>query len=146
MWENLDIIDIFATDHAPHTLIERFGASQPPLSPPPGMPGVETMLPLLLTAVHAGRLTLDDVIARCVTNPCRIYGLPEQPDTWVEVDVDAEYRLSDAAMKTRVQWTPFAGMTVRGRVERVTLRGEIVFVRDKLVARPGNGRVLFARI
>ena len=58
LWENLDIIDIFATDHAPHTLIEKgVGASEPPLSPPPGVPGVETMLPLLLTAVHAGRLT-----------------------------------------------------------------------------------------
>ena len=60
--------------------------------------------------------------------------------------MDAEYELSDAAMKTRVQWTPFAGMTMRGRVERVTLRGEIVFVHDEVLAKPGSGRVLFARI
>ena len=47
-------------------------------NPPPGFPGLETMLPLLLTAVRDGRLTLDDVILRLHTNPRRIFGLPEQ--------------------------------------------------------------------
>ena len=55
------------------------------LSPPPGVPGVEAMLPLL-TAVHDGRLALDDVLQRCYANPRRIYGVAEQLETWVEVD------------------------------------------------------------
>ena len=139
LWENMDVIDIFATDHAPHTLAEKALET-----PPPGVPGVETMLPLLLTAVRDDRLTLDDVIARCHTNPQRIYGLPAQPDTWVDVDVDTPFTLRDDAMLTRVGWTPFAGMSVVGRVQRVTLRGQTVFADGAVMAEPGSGRVLFA--
>jgi carbamoyl-phosphate synthase/aspartate carbamoyltransferase/dihydroorotase len=149
LWEHLPYVDIFATDHAPHTLAEKgFGPGGAPVepapaNPPPGVPGVETLLPLLLTAVHAGRLTLDDVLARCVTNPRRIYGLPSQPDTSIAVDVDAPYTLEDSGMRTRVGWTPFAGMPVYSRVEQVVLRGEVVFDGGALLAAPGSGRVLF---
>src|SRR4030043_2014333 len=85
LWANLDVIDVFATDHAPHTLEEKDGEN-----PPPGFPGLETALPLLLTAVHEGRLTIDDILSRMVTNPRRIFHLPEQPETWVEVNFDEE--------------------------------------------------------
>ena len=64
LWENLDVIDVFATDHAPHTKEEKRGDGAPP-----GFPGLETMLPLLLTAVAEGRLTLDDVKTRLHDNP-----------------------------------------------------------------------------
>ena len=98
---------------------------------------------MLLSAVHAGRLTLDDILARCDANPRRIYGLPVQPETWVEVDVDAVVTLRASAMHTRVGWTPFAGMAVRGRVERVVLRGDEVYQGGQVLAAPGSGRVLF---
>ena len=147
LWENLEVIDIFATDHAPHTLAEKGMAGDVPLSsaeaPMPGVPGVETMLPLLLTAVDAGRLELSDLIARCVENPRRIYGLPEPPRTWVEVDTDTVYELSDRRMRTRCGWTPFAGRRVVGRVEKVVLRGAPVFDGERVLAAPGSGRVLF---
>jgi dihydroorotase len=139
LWENLAYIDLFATDHAPHTLQEK----QSKESAPPGVPGVETMLPLLLTAVHEERLTLEDVLERCAFAPRRIYGIVEPEDSYIEVDVDAEFTLSDEAMLTRVQWTPFAGKHVRGRVERVVLRGNEVFAGGQLLAAPGSGRVLF---
>ena len=154
LWENLDTIDIFATDHAPHTFSEKgmrspgdveekgepAGSTQSPL---PGVPGVETMLPLLLTAVDAGQLDLDDLLLRCVENPRRIYGLAEQEQTWVEVDLDKAYELHDAGMRTRCGWTPFAGRTVKGRVDKVVLRGETVFNGERVLATPGSGRVLF---
>lgn len=147
LWENLDVIDIFATDHAPHTLSEKGMAEdlqpsfdQPPL---PGVPGVETMLPLLLTAVDAGRLELDDLLLRCVENPRRIYALPDQPQTWVEVDADAVHTLSDETTRARCGWTPFAGRQVKGRVEKVVLRGETVFDGEQVLVAPGSGRVLF---
>ena len=54
LWENMKYIDSFATDHAPHTLEEKNSEKAPP-----GFPGLETMLPLMLTAVNEGRLTLD---------------------------------------------------------------------------------------
>lgn len=139
LWQHLEIVDIFATDHAPHTLAEKAGQT-----PPPGVPGVETMLPLLLTAVQAGRLEVADITLRCATNPALIYGLPAQPETWVEVDAEARYTLEDAAMQTRVRWTPFAGREVFGRVERVVLRGAPVYEHGRLLASPGSGRVLFS--
>lgn len=154
LWENLDVIDIFATDHAPHTFSEKGMQLQGETeekgdsgvntdAPLPGVPGVETMLPLLLTAVADGRLELDDLLLRCVENPRRIYGLAEQPQTWVEVDVDKVYELDDAGMRTRCGWTPFAGRQVKGRVEKVVLRGKTVFDGERVLAPPGSGRVLF---
>ena len=89
---------------------------------------------------------MDDILARCVDNPRRIYGLPSQADTWVEVDVDAAYVLRNEEMKTRVGWTPFAGRTVHGRIERVVLRGATVFADGHVTAPPGSGRVLFQDI
>lgn len=138
MWENLAVVDIFATDHAPHTLAEKAQAT-----PPPGVPGVETMLPLLLTAVHDGRLALDDILLRCVENPRRIYGLPAQPDTFVDVDVDARFALDDAGQRTKAGWTPFAGRPVFGRVAQVTLRGRQVYDGERILAEPGSGQLLF---
>ncbi|NOX61223.1 MAG: amidohydrolase family protein, partial [Chloroflexi bacterium] len=81
LWDNLDIIDCIATDHAPHTIEEKLSDN-----PPPGVPGLETALPLMLLAVHEGRLSLDDLIAKMHFNPARIYHLPPQPDTYIEVD------------------------------------------------------------
>ncbi len=144
LWENLDVVDIFATDHAPHTLVEKgVGVDPAPPAPPPGVPGVETMLPLLLTAVHSGLLDLDDIVERCFAAPRRIYGLPEQPDTWVEVDIDANYELANDGLKTKVGWSPFAGQRLYGRVERVVLRGVTVYAGGTVLTEPGSGRVLF---
>ena len=134
LWENLDVIDCFATDHAPHLLSEKDSET-----PPPGFPGIETMLPLLLTAVHEGRLTLEDVISRLHTRPAAIFGLPEQPDTWIEVDTDDVYEVRAAEHQTRCAWTPFEGWKVRGRVRRVVLRGSDAFRDGKVLALPGTG-------
>jgi carbamoyl-phosphate synthase/aspartate carbamoyltransferase/dihydroorotase len=142
LWENMAYIDIIATDHAPHTIQEKQNKDA---APPPGVPGVETMLPLLLTAVHEERLTLDDVVERCSHAPRRIYGIPEPENSLIEVDVDAEYVLENQLMRTKVGWTSFAGKTVRGRVNRVVLRGEDVFRDGQLLAEAGSGKILFAR-
>lgn len=65
---------------APHSAEEKISEK-----PPPGYPGLETMLPLLLTAVSEGRLTIDDIIKRLYENPRKIFSLPAQEDTYVEV-------------------------------------------------------------
>jgi carbamoyl-phosphate synthase/aspartate carbamoyltransferase/dihydroorotase len=135
LWANLDVIDCFATDHAPHTLAEKDGEN-----PPPGFPGLETLLPLLLTAVDEGRLMLDDIIKRSVINPSRIFSLPEQPETWVEVDENATYEIHAAEMKSRCGWTPFEGWKVKGRVRKVVLRGKDVFRDGEVLAPPGYGQ------
>ncbi len=123
LWAHIDTtIDCIATDHAPHTRAEKLGPDAPP-----GIPGLETALPLLLTAVAEGRLTLERLIALMAHNPRRIFGLPEQPETWVEVDLDAAYTLSDEGLHTKCGWSPFSGMAVRGEVERVKLHGALIF-------------------
>jgi carbamoyl-phosphate synthase/aspartate carbamoyltransferase/dihydroorotase len=135
LWENLDVIDCFATDHAPHTRAEKDGEN-----PPPGFPGLETLLPLLLTAVREGRLSLEQLVEKSVTNPRRIFKLPEQPETWLEVDEDATYELRAAEMHSRCGWTPFEGWKVTGRLRRVVLRGREAFKDGKVLVEPGYGR------
>jgi carbamoyl-phosphate synthase/aspartate carbamoyltransferase/dihydroorotase len=135
LWDNLDVIDCFATDHAPHTVEEKDSDN-----PPPGFPGLETLLPLLLTAVDAGRLTLDDIIQKSVINPRKIFHLPEQPETWIEVDEAAEYEIKAADQFTRCGWTPFEGWKVKGKVRKVVLRGKVAFEDGKVLAEQGYGR------
>jgi carbamoyl-phosphate synthase/aspartate carbamoyltransferase/dihydroorotase len=135
LWENLGVIDCFATDHAPHTLAEKDGPD-----PPPGFPGLETALPLFLTAVSEGRLTMDDLLLRMLTNPKRIFHLPDQPETWIEVDPDVNWEIHASQTHTRCGWTPFEGWKVRGRVRRVVLRGREAFRDGQVLAQPGYGR------
>ena len=134
LWQNMDVIDCFATDHAPHTLAEKDSEN-----PPPGFPGLETLLPLLLMAVSEGRLTMDDIIQRSVINPRKIFRLPEQPETWIEIDEHAEYEIRAVDQFTRCGWTPFEGWKVRGRVRKVVLRGKPAFEDGKILAAPGYG-------
>jgi carbamoyl-phosphate synthase/aspartate carbamoyltransferase/dihydroorotase len=134
LWENLDVIDCFATDHAPHTIEEKDSAN-----PPPGFPGLETILPLLLTAVDGKRLTLNVLIEKMYTNPKRIFSLPDQPETWVEVDEDATYEIKASEQFTRCGWTPFEGWKVKGKVRKVVLRGKTAFEDGKILAPAGYG-------
>jgi len=134
LWEHIDTtIDVIATDHAPHTLAEKAAAQ----NPPPGVPGLESALPHMLTAVAQGRLSLERLTALMHANPRRIFNLPEQPRTWVEVDLDEQYVFPTRPLYTKCGWSPFSGMTLRGRVINVTLRGEEV-VRDGIVRHYSN--------
>ncbi|KAF1639409.1 CAD protein, partial [Eudyptes filholi] len=135
LWENMDTIDCFATDHAPHTLEEKQGQE-----PPPGYPGLETMLPLLLTAVSEGRLTVEDVVQRLYENPRKIFGLPAQEDTYVEVDLEHEWIIPSCTAFSKARWTPFEGMKVKGTVRRVVLRGEVAYIDGQVLVPPGYGQ------
>lgn len=137
LWEHIGLIDCIATDHAPHTRQEKEGPN-----PPPGLPGLETALPLMLQAVHEGRLGLDALVAKMHTNPARIFGLPIPPETYIEVDAEAVYTFPSDGWFTRAGWSPFSGMPARGRVQRVVLRGREVFRDGRILAPPGSGRVL----
>lgn len=129
LWAHIDsTVDIIATDHAPHTLAEK----KDPVNPPPGVPGLESALPLMLTAVADGRLSLERLVALMHTNPRRIFNLPEQPRTWLEVDLDEQYEFPAQALYTKCGWSPFSGMNLRGRVKNVTLRG-VEVVRDGII-------------
>jgi carbamoyl-phosphate synthase/aspartate carbamoyltransferase/dihydroorotase len=137
LWAHIDeTIDCIATDHAPHTLAEKHSDQVPP-----GVPGLETSLVLMLTAVDNGRLSLERLIDLMHTNPRRIFNLPAQPDT--EVEVAWERRaIRNEDMQTKCGWTPFAGSEVAARVRRVTLRGRVVYEAGKTLAAPGVGELI----
>jgi len=138
LWAHLDIVDCIATDHAPHSREEKAGET-----PPPGVPGLETTLPLMLTAVAENRLTLDRLVELCSTAPARLFGIQTPAESSVEVELGPAWQLPERGWQTKPDWSPFAGSTVRGRVLRTTLRGQTVFDDGRVTAGPGTGRVLF---
>src|SRR5258706_2071760 len=135
LWDNLEVIDCFATDHAPHTVEEKDSEN-----PPPGFPGLETALALWLTAVHDRRLTMEDIISRMYTNPKKIFKLPEQLETWVEVDENESYEIKASEQFTRCGWIPFEGWKEKGKVKKVVLRGKTAFEDEKVLVEPGFGK------
>lgn len=63
----------------------------------------------------------------------KIFGLRQQPDTYVEVDLDEEWTIPPAMTFSKAKWTPFAGMKVIGRIQRVVLRGEMAYIDGKVI-------------
>ncbi len=137
IWENIDVVDCIATDHAPHTLEEKECDNMPP-----GFPGLETALPLMLQAVHDGLLTMEQLIEKMYTNPKRIFRLPDQNDTWIDVDLNESWVVDPSIFYSRAGWSPFSGRQVKGRVRKVVLRGQQSFMNGQLLADPGFGRDL----
>lgn len=134
IWEQLTYVDCIATDHAPHTREEKQSSN-----PASGVPGLETMLPLLMTAVRQKRLTLDDIIRLTNTNPQKIFGFKQERKSYVEIDTDEEYIIDDNKLYTKCSWSPFTGRKVWGRVKRVFIRGIKAFEDGKILVKPGFG-------
>ena len=138
LWEHLGTaVDCVASDHAPHDLAEKRGPN-----PPPGVPGLETLLPLLLTGIAEGRLSMERLLQLTVSNPARIFGLPIS-DGQVEAEIGPQWTLPQRGYVTRCDWSPFGGMQVRGRVLRTSLRGSTAYAADKTFWPRGSGRLLF---
>ena len=143
LWQGLPQADMVASDHAPHTLAEK--AAMPP---PAGVPGLETTLPLLLEAAAEGRLTLPQVARLVAAGPAAAFALPHKgriaPGYHADltlVDLSATTVLGQR-LHTKCQWTPFAGKQVRGRIERVFLRGQDAVMASRVLAEAGWGRLI----
>lgn len=141
LWERQDDWDMVATDHAPHTIEEKQAAK-----PPSGMPGLETMLPLLLNAAHAGRLSLHDIPRLTSRGPARVFHLarkgeiaPGYDADLTLVDLNAESVLQKP-WQTKCNWSPFEGWRVKGTIARVFLRGRQVMANGEISAEAGCGR------
>jgi len=133
LWENLDIIDCFATDHAPHTIQDKMNHKCP------GFPGLETALALLLTACKQNRMTIDDIITKYYKNPMKIFNLAQQQDTYIEIDLDKEWVIPKKTKYTKSDWNPFYGMKVYGQVTRTVLRGKTVYIDGEITVNEGYG-------
>ena len=135
IWKNLDVVDAFAVNGPPFYVSVEQGEKGSPWS------GVEESLPLLLTAVADGRLTLKDIQERLHNNPIRIFGLPEQAHTQVEVVVNR----SSVFPKRGDYWSPLSGKPIKGAVHRVVLHGQTAFLDGAFVA-PPSGKDVSAAI
>lgn len=122
LWAGLvdGTVDVIETDHAPHTVEEK--RSDPP---PFGVPGLETALPLMMLAVHNERLSIDDVVRLMHHTPRRIFGVPEQRDTYVELDAAKAFVIGSRGFATKCGWSPFEGVQAYGMIERTVLRGQL---------------------
>lgn len=136
LWDHLDAVDLIESDHAPHTRAEKDSAE-----PPFGVPGLETTLPLLLTAEAEGRLTRQQLVDRLHGTAAALFGVAAEENTKVEVDM-SEYEINNRDLHTKSGWSPFAGRRVIGRVKTVYIRGTKVFEDGRVVASPGSGRVI----
>ena len=125
------VVDVVGSDHAPHTLEEK--SLKYPESPS-GMPGVETSLPVMLTHVRNGRLSLEKLVKLMSENPANIYNISRKGKIAVGydadfclVDLNAEYTMHDSLTFCKSGWTPYDGMKFKGRVLQTFVRGQKVF-------------------
>ncbi|MEL6526588.1 MAG: hypothetical protein AAFQ07_12855, partial [Chloroflexota bacterium] len=100
-------------------------------------------LPLMLTAVHEGRVTLEQVIAMVADNPREIWGLDCPTDTYAVVDLDAEWTIDSSQLFTQPKISPFDGMQVRGKVVETWIRGTKVYDGERVLVDGGFGQNLF---
>jgi carbamoyl-phosphate synthase/aspartate carbamoyltransferase/dihydroorotase len=136
LWRNINYVDVIESDHAPHTKEEK--ASD---SPPFGVPGLETTLPLLMTAVDQKRFKETDILRLCYEGPKSILGLPEQKDTHIEVQ-KGTFVIDDKELHTKCGWSPFNGWKVSAKVKKVILRGNTVFENGTVLSHAGSGKIL----
>jgi dihydroorotase len=129
-WLGQGVPDILGSDHAPHTLEEK---ARPYPDSPSGMPGVQTMLPLMLNHVAEGRTTLARVIDLTSAGPQRVFGLVGKgriatgyDADFSVVDLKARWTIEENWLASRSGWSPFTGMTLTGRPVGTIIRGQRV--------------------
>ncbi|GAP40595.1 amidohydrolase family protein [Flexilinea flocculi] len=128
IWKNIHMIDCFSSDHlgiGVNGLEGKLACK--------GYSALETALSLYLYAVKGGFLTLEDVIARCCTNPMRIFNIPEPTDSWIEIDLDHTWKIDPAVFQSNVKRSPFAGLELPGKVLKTVIQGKTVFENGEII-------------
>jgi dihydroorotase len=127
---NSGLVDVLGSDHAPHTLAEK---AKPYPQSPSGMPGVQTLVPIMLDHVNKGRLTLERFVDLTSHGPQRIFGLAgkgriaEGYDAdFTIIDLKAKRTISDSWIESRCGWTPYNGREVVGWPVGTLVRGRKV--------------------
>ena len=146
----LGLIDTIASDHAPHTIEEKKTASV--WDAKPGIPGLETTLPLLLTQVNERRLTIQDVVKLTSEKPATIFHLKDRgrlkEDCWADlvvVDTKQEYEVDSSKFFSKAKYSPFDGWRVKDKLLKTFVNGVLVYDEGEIVAKPGTGQILRCR-
>lgn len=149
LWRALGdgVVDVIGSDHAPHTKEEK---ARPYPESPSGMPGVQTLLPLMLDHVNAGRLSLERLVDLVCSGPARVFDIRGKGR--IAVGYDADFTLVDLGLrrvveesmvKSRCGWTPFAGMQLTGWPRMVVVGGRLAMREDEVVSAPNGSPVRF---
>jgi dihydroorotase len=147
LWRGIDqgIVDVLGSDHAPHTRAEK---AKPYPDSPSGMTGVQTLVPLMLDHVNAGKLSLQRFVDLTSAGPNRLFGIAGKGRIAVGYDadftvVDLKRRatITDAGVGSRAGWTPYDGVTVTGWPVGTVVRGQRVMWEGE-VATPGRGEAI----
>lgn len=140
-------VDVLGSDHAPHTLEEK---AKPYPESPSGLPGVQTMVPLMLNEVSRGRLSLERLVDLLASGPARIYGIAGKGRIAIGydgdltlIDLKARRTITNAWIKSRCGYTPFDGMKVTGWPVATILAGRIVMRDDQLLGAPSGAPLRF---
>ncbi|MFQ6096048.1 MAG: dihydroorotase family protein, partial [Candidatus Bathyarchaeia archaeon] len=141
------IIDVIASDHAPHSAEEKKARSVWDVKP--GFPGFETMLPLLLTQVNSGRLTLSALVRLTSEKPCEIFGIKGRGSLtdgnyadFTVVDMKKTYEIDSSEFYSKAKYSPFDGWRVKGRPVKTFVNGELVMDEGEIVTKPGSGKIV----
>lgn len=142
LWRGIrdGIVDVIGSDHAPHTLEEK---GKPYPDSPSGMTGVQTLVPIMLDHVAAGRLTLERFVDLTAAGPARLFGMKAKGRIAVGFDADftvvdlkAQRKITNQWIVSKVGWTPFDEMKVTGWPIATIIRGNVVMREDSLLGDP----------
>lgn len=149
-WLGQGVVDVIGSDHAPHTAEEK---NKPYPDSPSGMPGVQTLLPLLLDHVAAGRLTLQRVIDLTSAGPQRVFGITGKgriatgyDADFTVVDLKKRWTVEEEWLQSRSGWSPFTGMTLTGKPVGTVVRGRVAMWEGALGDAPAGAPIRFEAV
>jgi len=139
------VVDILGSDHAPHSKEDK--NKKYPASPS-GMPGVQTILPIMLNHINNEKLNLEQLVKLMCENPCRIFGIKNKgfikenfdADLTV-IDMKKEQTINNEVMASKCGWTPFNNMAIKGFPVATIINGKVVMLDGKVVTE-GSGQPL----
>lgn len=147
IWKALEdgLFDVFGSDHAPHTLEEK---AKPYPASPSGMPGVETMLPVLLTFAAEGRISYRTIAKMLCETPAELYTMrgkgriePGFDADLTFIDPSRSYQVDEKTLHSKCGWSPYHGETFTGRIEAVVVQGSLAVQSGQTVGTP-KGKVV----
>jgi dihydroorotase (multifunctional complex type) len=149
LWEGVrnGSVDIVASDHAPHAIEEK--ETETVWDVKTGIPGLETTLPLLLSEVKRGRITIGDIARLMSEKPAEIFSLKgkgylkegNSADLTV-VDLRKKFRIDASNFLSKAKYSPFDGREVEGKPAKTFVGGKLIMDEGEIVAKQGSGRVL----
>jgi dihydroorotase len=151
LWKGIKdgVVDVIGSDHAPHTIEEKH---KPYPDTPSGMPGVQTLLPIMLDHVNKGNLSLFKLCQLISTNPAKLYKVINKGEIKLNndadltiIDLNKEVKIKDDMMANKSGWTPFNNKNVKGWPIMTIVNGNIVMRDGELIGKPIGKPVSFNR-